>query len=131
MKLSTNKVTIIANTIVAIIYLQTLFFKFSSHPDSVYIFTKLGLEPFGRYAIGLVELVCAILLLLPKTSFYATIASLLVISGAIVSHLGPLGIVVAGDGGKVFGLALIIFSLNLFTLVLNKNKFQYFKSIFG
>lgn len=131
MKLSTNKLTVIANTIVAIVYLQTLFYKFTSHPDSVFIFTKLGLEPFGRYAIGFVELVCAILLLLPKTSLYATIASIFVISGAIVNHLGPLGIVVAGDGGRVFGLALIIMFLNLFTLVINKKKFQCFKSILG
>jgi hypothetical protein len=31
----------------AIILLQTLFFKFSAAPESVYIFSKVGLEPWA------------------------------------------------------------------------------------
>ena len=90
--------TIILSLVIAIIYLQTLYFKFSAHPDSVYIFSKLNLEPYGRIGIGILELITAILLLIPKTRIIGAIVSLGVILGAIASHLGPLGIEVLGDG---------------------------------
>ena len=38
--------------IAAIVLLQTLYFKFTAHPDSVYIFTTLGIEPYGRIGSG-------------------------------------------------------------------------------
>ena len=38
--------------VIAIILLQTLRYKFTGHPDSIFIFTKIGLEPFGRIEIG-------------------------------------------------------------------------------
>ena len=37
----------------AFILLQTLFFKFTGAEESVYIFSTLGVEPWGRYASGL------------------------------------------------------------------------------
>jgi len=43
-----NIVSKVLRVVIAIIYVQTLYFKFSGHPDSVYIFSKLGLEPYGR-----------------------------------------------------------------------------------
>ena len=51
---------------VAIVLLQTLYFKFTAHPDSVYIFSELGVEPWGRIGLGIVELIVAILILYPK-----------------------------------------------------------------
>ena len=53
--------------ITAIILIQTLRFKFTAHPDSVYIFTTVGMEPFGRIGIGVLELIAAVLLLIPRT----------------------------------------------------------------
>lgn len=93
----------------AAILLQTLYFKFTAHPDSVYIFQTLGLEPYGRIGIGFAELVTAILLILSKTRGIGGILGLGIISGAIFSHLTQLGIVVNNDGGLLFGLAVAVF----------------------
>ncbi|MBL7786344.1 MAG: DoxX family protein [Chitinophagales bacterium] len=107
--------------LIALIYLQTLYFKFSAHPDSVYIFSTLGLEPYGRIGIGIFELITSILILLPQTRIYGGILSVGVILGAILAHLGPLGIVVHNDGGKVFYLALTVLIASLLFLWLNRN----------
>lgn len=93
----------------AIILLQTLYFKFSGAPESVYIFSTLGIEPYGRIGSGIAELIAAVLLLIPKTTWMGALLSLGVISGAIISHLTILGIEVQGDGGYLFALALVVF----------------------
>lgn len=96
--------------IAAVILGQTLFFKFSGAPESIYIFTTLGVEPWGRYASGVAELVAVFLLLIPRTAIYGALLGMGVMAGAIFSHLGPLGIEVANDGGTLFILALITFA---------------------
>ncbi|MBS0195395.1 MAG: DoxX family protein [Planctomycetes bacterium] len=95
--------------LVAAILFQTLFFKFTGAEESRYIFRTLGLEPWGRIASGVAELVAVILLLTPRAVEYGAGLALGVISGAIVSHLTRLGIVVQNDGGLLFGLALVVF----------------------
>ena len=95
--------------IVAGILLQTLFFKFTGAAESVYIFSTLGAEPWGRIGSGVVELIAAVLLLYPATITVGAVLSLGVISGAIVSHLTVLGVEVQGDGGLLFFLALAVF----------------------
>lgn len=95
--------------VAAIILLQTLFFKFTAHPDSVYIFTQLGMEPYGRIGIGVAELITAFLLVWPRTRAFGAVIGLGVISGALFFHLTKLGINVNNDGGKLFGLALATF----------------------
>ena len=99
----------IARLIVAAVLLQTLYFKFSGAPESVYIFSKLGLEPWGRIGSGVAELIAAVLLLLPATPAVGALLALGVISGALVSHLTRLGVEVQGDHGLLFGLALVVF----------------------
>lgn len=93
----------------AIILLQTLYFKFSGAPESVYIFSTLGIEPYGRIGSGIAELIAAVLILIPKTTWMGALLSLGVISGAIISHLTILGIELQGDGGYLFALALVVF----------------------
>src|SRR3974377_2381609 len=83
----------------ALILLQTLFFKFTGAPESIYIFTKVGLEPWGRYGAGVAELTAAILLFTPRTAWVGALLALGVMAGAIFSHLTVLGIVVQNDGG--------------------------------
>jgi hypothetical protein len=107
--------------IAAIILLQTLYFKFTAHPDSVFIFSELGMEPYGRIGIGVIELITAILLLLPRTRAYGAVLGVGVISGALFFHLTQLGINVNGDGGKLFGLALATF-VSCAALVLIERK---------
>lgn len=98
---------------------QTLYFKFTAAPESVYIFTTLGLEPWGRIGSGVGELVASILLLVPGTVVLGAVLALGIISGAIMSHLTQLGIEVQGDGGLLFGLALVVFGCAA-TLVLRR-----------
>src|SRR5947207_13025431 len=92
----------------AVILLQTLCFKVTAAPESVYIFTKVGLEPWGRIGSGIAELIAAILFLIPATTWWCAGLSFAVMAGAIFSHLTVLGIVVMDDGGLLFGLALAV-----------------------
>jgi uncharacterized membrane protein YphA (DoxX/SURF4 family) len=104
----------------AAILLQTLFFKFTGHAESVDLFTKLGVEPWGRIGTGVIELVVAILLLWPSTRSLGALGALGVMSGAIGSHLLVLGIESAGDGGFLFTLAWVVFALSAVILWLHK-----------
>ena len=111
--------------IVAGILLQTLFFKFTGAAESVYIFSTLGAEPWGRIGSGVVELIAALLLLYPATITLGALLSLGVISGAIVSHLTVLGIEVQGDGGLLFFLALAVFVSSAASLVLRRGDIPF------
>lgn len=93
----------------AIILFQTLFFKFTGAPESVYIFTTLGIEPYGRIGSGIGELIAGILLLIPRFTWLGALMGVAVMSGAIFSHLTKLGIVVMDDGGQLFVMAVIVF----------------------
>jgi putative oxidoreductase len=108
--------------IVAAILLQTLFFKFTGAAESVYIFSTLGVEPWGRVGSGVVELIAAILLLVPGTVTIGAVLALGVIAGAILSHLTVLGIDVQGDGGLLFFLALAVFIASAAILVLRRGE---------
>jgi hypothetical protein len=119
-----------AQIVVALILLQTLYFKFTAAPESVYIFTTLGMEPWGRIGSGVVELVAALLLLLPATAGIGAIIALGVISGALVSHLTRLGIVVQGDGGLLFGLAVVVFLGSLLVAWLRRDSIPVLRNFF-
>jgi uncharacterized membrane protein YphA (DoxX/SURF4 family) len=107
---------------VAGILLQTLFFKFTGAEESVYIFSTLGAEPWGRIASGVVELVAAILLLTPATAPFGAMVTMAVMVGAIGSHLTILGIEVKRDGGLLFGLALTAFFGSAVVLFLRRGQ---------
>jgi len=123
-----EKLSWAARIIVAIILLQTLFFKFTGAPESIYIFEKMGIEPWGRIGSGIVELIAGILILIPNTKIYGAILSLGVISGAIVSHLTTLGIVVQNDGGSLFGLAVLVFVLSLGLVIYHRKEIPFYVS---
>src|SRR5437660_9893257 len=91
----------------AVILLQTLFFKFSAAPESVYIFTKVGLEPWGRIGSGVVELIAAILLFVPRLAWLGAGIAIAVIGGAFMSHLTVVGIVGMNVGGLLFLFAVV------------------------
>ena len=59
----------ILRIIAALIMLQTLYFKFTGSKESVYIFSQLGMEPWGRIGTGIFELIASLLILYPKTTF--------------------------------------------------------------
>jgi len=113
--------------IVAVILLQTLFFKFTGAAESVYIFKTLGAEPWGRIGSGVIELITAIMLFIPPTVTTGAILSIGVSSGAIMSHLTKLGIAVINsdgttDGGLLFGLAVAVFVLSLVILIIRRSQ---------
>ena len=106
----------------AVILLQTLWFKFTGAPESVYIFTKVGLEPWGRYASGIAELFAAGLLLFPRTIWLGALLATGLMIGAIGSHLTKLGIVVQNDGGLLFALAGAVFTCSLATAFIHRRE---------
>ena len=108
--------------VAAVILLQTLFFKFTAAPESVYIFTKVGLEPWGRIGSGVAELIAAILILIPRTTWLGAGLALAVMVGAIFSHLTVLGIAVMDDGGLLFGLALAVAACSVALLFLQRRR---------
>lgn len=93
--------------IAAYILLQTLQFKFTAAEESVYIFTKVGMEPWGRIGSGIVELIASLLLLIPRTTSFGALLALGTMSGAIFFHLTILGIEVMNDNGQLFSMAVI------------------------
>ena len=114
---------------IAVILIQTLRFKFTAHPDSVYIFETVGLEPYGRIGIGVLELIAGILLLIPKTVWAGAALTLGLIGGAIMMHLTQLGIEVKGDGGVLFYTAITTFILS--AIILLRCVFIKYKTILG
>ena len=105
------------------ILLQTLFFKFSGAEESIYIFSKLGMEPYGRIGSGIIELVAATLILIPKTTWMGALLACGIMTGAILSHLFILGIAVENDGGLLFVLALIVLLSCIELINLSRNIF--------
>jgi len=106
--------------VVALILLQTLFFKFTGAEESVYIFTQVGAEPWGRWASGVAELIAAGFVLTPATVPLGAALGMGVMAGAIGSHLTILGIVVKDDGGLLFGMALVVFVACAWLLMLHR-----------
>jgi hypothetical protein len=108
----------------ALILLQTLFFKFTGAAESVYIFSRLGAEPWGRIGSGFAELAAALLLLHPRTAAAGAAFALAIISGAIVSHLARLGIALpeVGDRGELFALAIAVFVASAVVVYLRRRE---------
>lgn len=110
--------------VAAFIMLQTLFFKFSASEESVYIFSTLGTEPWGRIATGVMELIASVLLLYPRTTVFGALLGVGIMGGAIASHLTILNIEVKGDGGLLFVYAVIVMVSCLLLLYFNRTKIR-------
>ena len=106
----------------AIILIQTLYFKFTGAEESIYIFETVGMEPWGRYGSGIVELIAGILLLIPRRAWMGALLGIGVISGAILFHLTTLGIEVMDDGGALFYLAITVFISCLIVLIIRRGQ---------
>ncbi len=121
-----NKTTTIifwaARIIAAVILLQTLYFKFSGAEESVYIFTTVGMEPWGRIGVGVLELAAAILLIVPATVWIGAVLSAGLMGGAMLMHLTLLGISVQGDNGYLFFLAAVVMVCNVIALWICRDR---------
>jgi len=116
----------ISRIVAAVIMLQTLYFKFTGAPESVYIFTTVGMEPWGRIGVGILELIAAVLILVPATAWLGGGLALGLMAGAIGMHLTLLGIDVQGDGGQLFFYALTVALAATYVLWYNKSTILEF-----
>jgi len=112
----------ILKIVASVILLQTLFYKFSASKESVYIFTAIGLEPVGRIGIGILELITAILLFIPRLSWVGALLGVGIMVGALFFHLTKLGIVVMDDNGLLFTYSLIVTICCAVIAYLNKDE---------
>jgi hypothetical protein len=108
--------------IAAIVMLQTLYFKFTAAEESVYIFTMVGMEPWGRIAVGCTELVASLLILINTFTLAGALLAFSLMSGALFMHVTMLGIAVKGDGGYLFFLALVVFICSLIMIYMEREK---------
>lgn len=115
--------------VAAAIMLETLYFKFTGAPESVYIFSKMNLESWWRYGQGIWELVASILLLMPRTVWAGGILTLGAIGAAIVSHITVLGIAIQGDGGLLFGMACTTFLAGIIVTFLHRREIPGYVSL--
>ncbi len=113
--------------IVAVILLQTLFFKFTGTEEARQLFQTLGVEPWGRYATGVMELIAGTCILAPRTVWLGALLGVGLMIGAIFSHLTKLGIEVNGDGGMLFIMALVVLAASGATLYLHRKKIPLWK----
>ncbi len=123
----------ILQLVVAFLLGQTLFFKLTGAPETIALFEIVGAEPMGRYATAIAELVCVVLLLIPKTSVIGAIGSLGVISGAIMSHITKLGIsidpvelgkpeIAPLEGPTLFVMAVVVFVSSAIVIVIRRTQ---------
>ena len=124
-KMSVSVLSWVLRLAAAGILLQTLFFKFTAAPESVYIFTKVGLEPWGRISSGVVELIAALLILSPRLTWLGSTIGIGVMAGAIISHLTLLGIEVQGGKGLLFALAVVVFVATAIYLFLHCTEIPF------
>ncbi len=115
-----------ARVMAAVIMLQTLYFKFSGAAESIYIFSAVGIEPWGRFGLGMAEGLASVLLLIPRTAWIGGLLGLGLMTGAIFSHLFILGIEVQNDGGLLFAYACIVFVCCAWVLWHNRLHIQQY-----
>jgi putative oxidoreductase len=124
-----NIVYWIARIIAAVIMAQTLYFKFTGAEESVYIFTTVGMEPWGRIGVGTLELIASVLILISATAWIGAGLALGLMGGAIMMHLTLLGISVKGDGGQLFLYAVIVAVCSAYILFFNREKIMSFSNM--
>ena len=123
-------ISLILRLVASVILLQTLYYKFTAQPESVHIFSKLGIEPWGRIGSGIAELIASVLLLVPSTIVIGALMAAGIMLGALASHFFVLGISVDGDGGQLFVYALIVLVCSLGLVFLHHDQFAAYKKKF-
>jgi putative oxidoreductase len=116
----------VCRIIAASIMIETLFFKFTGAPESVYIFSKMNMEAWWRYGQGIWELLASLLLLAPRLGWAGGILTLGAIGAAIVSHLTVLGIEIQGDRGLLFGMALVTFVCGFIVTFIHRHEIPFY-----
>jgi putative oxidoreductase len=123
-------ISVLLRLVAAIIMLQTLYFKFTAQPESVYIFSRVGIEPWGRIGTGVAELIAAVLLLVPATVVIGALMAAGMMLGALATHLFILGIQVQDDGGQLFSYAVMVLLASIGLLFLHFQQLICYKRMF-
>ncbi len=120
------KLTIIlywlARIVAAIIMLQTLYFKFTGAQESIHIFTAVGMEPWGRIGVGVMELIASVLIIIPATVWLGSVLGIGLMAGAVAMHLLILGVEVDNDGGQLFTYALMVLLCSVYAFWKSKGQ---------
>lgn len=122
-------VVVVLRYTAAIILTQTLYFKFTGHEESVFIFAAVGMEPWGRYLIGVLELGAAVLLIIPGIYWMGGLMGMGLMAGAIFLHITKLGIDVRGDNGYLFFLAIAVFTASFLVVWSKKEEIPLLKKL--
>jgi uncharacterized membrane protein YphA (DoxX/SURF4 family) len=120
---------LVSTLLVVLIVGQTLFFKFTAAPESVEIFTRLGLEPHGRIGIGIAELVAIVLLLVPRAAVFGAALAAALMAGALFAHATRLGF--AGDMGVLAGMGAVALAASLVLLWTRRRELPVVGAWFG
>lgn len=123
-------ISVLLRLVAAVIMLQTLYFKFTAQPESVYIFSRVGIEPWGRIGTGVAELIAAVLLLVPATVVIGALMAAGMMLGALATHLFILGIEVQDDGGQLFSYAVVVLLASIGLLFLHFQQLISYKRMF-
>lgn len=116
-------VTWILVVIAAVILIYNAYIKLSSNPGAIQLFSSLGLEPFGRFTIGLLELAAAVLMIFPGTVKYGAVLGSILMSGVIVIHITKLGIALNGNYSFFFmGVIAFLCCISLSWLTILKHN---------
>lgn len=121
-------ISILLRLVAAFIMVQTLYFKFTGQPESVYIFSQLGIEPWGRIGTGVAELIASVLLLVPSTIVLGALIAIGLMLGALVTHLLLLGIEVHEDGGQLFIYALVVLIASITLLFIHSDQVKLYRA---
>lgn len=113
----------IVKLIAVIILLQTLYFKFTGADESIYIFSQLGMEPWGRIGTGVLECIASLLILYPRSTHFGALLAVGLMGGAIFFHLTKLGISIQGDKGQLFIYALLVFASSSALVIIYWSRF--------
>ncbi|WP_428224937.1 DoxX family protein [Flavobacterium sp.] len=124
--IKTKPIELSLKIVMTLILIQTLFFKFTASPESVYIFTKLDAEPFGRISSGIIELIASFLVFYHRTKIYGFLLIFGTMTVALLSHIFVLGIVIMNDGGLLFILGSFCFIVSGYFCFKYKNDFTPF-----
>ena len=111
--------------------------KLTGAEGAVALFTELGAEPVGRYAVGAFESIAMILILVPKTTVFGALLTAGLMAGAIMGHFTQLGISISPDvhpdlaGPSMFIMATVAFLASLLIIIFRRAQLPIIGSRFA
>ena len=116
----------VAQLIAVVIMGQTLFFKFTGHPETIAIFEEKLNMPGGQYVIGIAELIACILLLIPTSVAYGALLGAGLMTGAIIGHITHIGW--EGNHLTLGIMAIITLVSCISVLIIRRKELPFIKS---